>query len=577
MLINELNNCIVHYAKRDKTKRSILLKAPWGQGKTYYVKNELINQLSKEGIDFVYISLYGIENIKELNKHIYLEIRGKKILKKSELRSAGILVGKTIANGVASFFGVNLNISNRDLNRLYKSIKLNNYLLIFDDLERSSINKIEILGYINNLVEHDGAHALFVANEDEILSSSIKDKYIAVKEKTISETLFFDCNFKDAISNITKEFSDNPIFKKVLETKDEYDVLNTNEKILNVMRVMNVYNLRSVISACQKTSDIFSMIKDEYSYYFLQSMLLGNISYYLKNNQNNDSDWGNNPSLTSSELGCLVYPMFYPSFLYIKTHNFYKKIFDVMNETFVIARNQEIANEDLKIIYDWFNKKETDVRNALISIKKNLVDVKVIPVTEYLRLFNYLISLEKVLTNDFSSKEYEDIMIANIEKEIKSGKKCDIYLYSGIKLEDENQISKFNEFKTKLSILIKEYDVNKLNNEILNFNSFVEHVKKNKDYYVTNGGFACKLDVPSLISLIKTSSSYEIAEINHSFMDVYSFSNLVDYFTNDVDNLILLKNELIKLENYEKFDAIQKQQVKWFSDYLQNVIEKIKN
>src|SRR5690606_35498659 len=56
-------------------------------------------------------------------------------------------------------------------------LKLSDYLtntsgfvIVFDDLERASINLESLLGYINHYVEHQGYKVVIVANEEEILT-----------------------------------------------------------------------------------------------------------------------------------------------------------------------------------------------------------------------------------------------------------------------------------------------------------------------------------------------------------------------------------------------------------------------
>ena len=44
MTIEELDAYIKDYTKNDKTNRAVMLTAPWGSGKTYYIKNQYIIQ-----------------------------------------------------------------------------------------------------------------------------------------------------------------------------------------------------------------------------------------------------------------------------------------------------------------------------------------------------------------------------------------------------------------------------------------------------------------------------------------------------------------------------------------------------
>lgn len=119
------------------------------------------------------------------------------------MNKEGKALGKTILKGVASFFNINLNIDEKDLENLYKSINLKDKLIIFEDVERSGIDLIEFLGYVNNLVEIDGIKVLLVANEKELLKNEKREKYNLVKEKTIGDIIIFHSNIKEIVRVFT--------------------------------------------------------------------------------------------------------------------------------------------------------------------------------------------------------------------------------------------------------------------------------------------------------------------------------------------------------------------------------------
>ncbi len=98
-----------------------------------------------------------------------MELRMKALEKESEVWAAGKLIAKTVAKGAAGVFGIDVSMSEDDLQKLYSSVDLSGKLLVFEDLERSGIELVQLVGYINNLVERGGMKVLLVANEDEIL------------------------------------------------------------------------------------------------------------------------------------------------------------------------------------------------------------------------------------------------------------------------------------------------------------------------------------------------------------------------------------------------------------------------
>ena len=87
----------------------------------------------------------------------------------SEKSTTVTFAGETIIKGIAGALGVDLSVSERSLKRLYASVNLTGKLVVLEDLERSGIDILEVLGYVNNLVEQDGVKVLLVANEEELM------------------------------------------------------------------------------------------------------------------------------------------------------------------------------------------------------------------------------------------------------------------------------------------------------------------------------------------------------------------------------------------------------------------------
>ena len=144
MTNEELNNYILHYIKVDKTKSAIMLTGNWGTGKSYYIQNILAPFLAEEkngNFQCITVSLYGLNDVLEISKGIYLESRLALLLNASEKKTAGYIMAKTVAKGVTSFLGIDISQSEEDLNRLYSSIDLSDKLIVLEDLERSGIRE----------------------------------------------------------------------------------------------------------------------------------------------------------------------------------------------------------------------------------------------------------------------------------------------------------------------------------------------------------------------------------------------------------------------------------------------------
>ncbi|MGN4672474.1 P-loop NTPase fold protein [Bacillus cereus group sp. MYBK225-1] len=159
---------ILDYIKRDNTSSAILLNGKWGSGKTYFWKNVLQERIQSEGKKVIYVSLYGISSIEEINKKIVLS-RWEFVEKISQSKAGG---GITELGKVA--FGVIKKIdptglSDQLTNMNFKDIlNYTDAVLCFDDLERVNMRIDEVLGHINNFVEHDGTKVIIIGNEEEI-------------------------------------------------------------------------------------------------------------------------------------------------------------------------------------------------------------------------------------------------------------------------------------------------------------------------------------------------------------------------------------------------------------------------
>ena len=147
----------------------------------------------------LYVSLYGIENVSEIESEFFKQLHPILASKKM------VLTGKIAKGLLKSTFKIDLDNDGKPdgtVSPKNPDIKLPEYLtntsdfvLIFDDLERVSMDIESILGYINHFVEHQGYKVIIIANEDEILSYDKENQlskkgklYLRIKEKLIGKT-----------------------------------------------------------------------------------------------------------------------------------------------------------------------------------------------------------------------------------------------------------------------------------------------------------------------------------------------------------------------------------------------------
>lgn len=614
MNIEQLNNYIENYLNNDKTNSAIMLTGDWGTGKSYYIKNKLIPYIDRENKDTcVVVSLYGIKDLNDISKSIYLELRAIKTKLKlaSESAASSKLVAKTLLKGVTSFFGVDLKADESAFQDLYKSIDLTGKLIILEDLERCSIDVTEVLGYVNNLVEQDGVKVLLVANEKELIktktqnilideqSSASKEKnqknikvtesksqdYKKIKEKTVSDTIVFYSSYNEAIENIIKEF-DNKYFNSFLEDENKYgkpSIVDEIERNIMSQKSVNNHNLRSFIFACQKTADMFNYLDDSYSKDFLKHIFLSNVAFCLKLKATENLQWDEkNDEDYSSSLATFKYPLYRVSYNFIKTQDMDLDKFKKYNDQYVELRKQEKdaekIYEELRCIYSFFISTEHNVIIAINSIY-NQLESNNIPLTEYGKLANYLIAIKYAIGQDEIIEKCKEKMLNNLHADVER-------VEDRIKMHDWYQLEKI-EAQEELATF-KQQMLRKVKNtycDSFNFDyspekidEFCNYVYNNRSKFISRGAFAVKINTDKFVELLEKCSAEQISDLRDIFHEVYSYSNIDEYFIRDKEALIELKNKSEKLmNNNNSFDKIQKIQLQYLCNNLQSIIEKLYN
>ena len=226
--MEDLVESILDYVRADYTDYAIMINGEWGSGKTYFWNNKIrnkIDSLSFNGKKYttIYMSLYGISNLEDISKKIYIETTQlmDKNMKKYMTTHDKTSIPEYAKTGLdmAHFFGAKQNGDRIDYNQFFST---DDKVLCFDDLERANVDVIDILGYINNFVEHDHIKTIIICNEKE-LSTKLKSSNLEMKT-------FIATYLLDKEGTLLK--ADKPLVEKISE-KIEYvfDKANDYERI----------------------------------------------------------------------------------------------------------------------------------------------------------------------------------------------------------------------------------------------------------------------------------------------------------------------------------------------------------
>lgn len=631
---DELTAYIKNYLENDRTRSAIMLTGAWGSGKSYYIQNVLTNELNKCNHDVAIVSLYGLKTIAELNKSIYLELRAKKTLKKlaskkknketkknnklfnwlskhgKEAASGTALIGKTIIKGVAGFFNVPVEFSDKDLERLYASIDLTDKLIILEDLERSGIDIIEIMGYVNNLVEQDGVKVLLVANEDEIIKSKNdideeqddivklekavvdRDKkpiltektkeYIKIKEKTVFDTIKFNIGQSEAVKEIILGFSCK-YFKQLLDNNTSNGKKCICDTVVDIMNMLEIYNLRAIIFACQKTEDLFNKVTEKIEMQYFEAVFCGIIAFALRLSVNSSLVWGNDAT-SPYDLGVPAFPLYKFAYNFTKNHFFYEQ--DVVNvqQAFIEQRKLEIKQEEAKnalgIIYYAFEKTEPEVTEAVNTICNYLDDINVIPIMEYGKLGNYLIAIKKIISDTTLIDLCKDKILTNIqEAELTDNQKIALEVHSGIELELPEERVEYEDFSKKIVECVNRQSARALStiNDANGVKSLIEAISANHNQFLSNRSLMNGINVGGLLHALPNCTSAQISELRGAIMGFYRAANIAEFLSGDMDALEELQIGLQKIidDNAIK-DKVVLQQIKWFAKNVADIIYRLK-
>lgn len=197
-------------------------------GKTHFWNNKIRKkiesmQLNGKRYTTIYMSLYGISNLEEISKKIFIETTQlmDKNLRKFMNSNGQTTIPEYAKTGIdmANFFGVT---QSGDKVNYADFFSTNDKVLCFDDLERANVDVIDILGYINNFVEHDHIKNIIICNEKE-LSTKLKSSNLEMKT-------FIATYLLDRQNELNK--TDKPMVEKIQDKIEHvFDKANDYERI----------------------------------------------------------------------------------------------------------------------------------------------------------------------------------------------------------------------------------------------------------------------------------------------------------------------------------------------------------
>ncbi|MBQ6794680.1 MAG: hypothetical protein IJO83_00885 [Clostridia bacterium] len=270
---DEINNYIIC----EEINGALLLTGQWGCGKTHLVK-EMADKFNKENkYAVLIISLFGIDSLESLSHKIKESIFWIQTLNKSDnkIREKASKAKDTITH-ISSIFSEHSKIA-KSLNTVlsidfYNFINIENriecwmgevkvykeLILVFDDLERSKLNKVELLGAINNYLENKKIKTILIADENKIE----EENYYKFKEKVVFRTVQLIPKYYDVVNCLVAGYH---------QTMEGYrEFLNKNKSLITQVFIesqsQNIRTLKAIFMDFERVFDVMktSNIPEDY-------------------------------------------------------------------------------------------------------------------------------------------------------------------------------------------------------------------------------------------------------------------------------------------------------------------------
>ena len=173
----DLENYLDYYTSLTSPSYAVLVVGEWGTGKTYQVER----YLSK--INHLYVSLFGLTSPDAIRVAVLSKLAASKFSQDKTLFTKSL-------SGISEFlvssdkFKPLRRLTEGAAEALMANALKSDYVVVFDDLERSNVTTKDLLGVLNHYVEELKLRVIIVANHKEL-----KPKFTKFKEKLIGQTI----------------------------------------------------------------------------------------------------------------------------------------------------------------------------------------------------------------------------------------------------------------------------------------------------------------------------------------------------------------------------------------------------
>lgn len=528
---------------------AVLIKGQWGSGKSWFIDNYLQKTKASDSQQIVKISLYGLNSIDEINTELFRMIHpGLNTIKSG-------LLGKLITSASKSkIMGVQVDLSDFLPSGTYKFKDDKEYILIFDDFERSHIDRNVLMGYLNQFVEIHSQKVILIADESKITNpenESNSFKYNEVKEKLIGKTFTVKPNMNNALLSFIKEKDDffqeqYELIKSTYQKANHKNLRHLKQAIEDFQRFLNGLDkqVQSEKKLVNQLFEIFLIFTIEIKAGKLNSKDVSRIqsdySYWYKKAIDNDSEAeeSNIDKLTKK------YPhiQFHSPTYYLFSKGTWFEILDQNNFDFEKINNEllELLNSsnipDWRKLIEFWSLTDEQYSKLIEEIDKNILARKYLNMGEIKHIFGMLLYFSeqniypkststilkdaKEYIDDIASQGYLDVEAIKPTSFDGTPDSCCGYRFLSYDTEHFKKLKAYITSKfSELSIPIQKEKAKQLVESINNDSTAEMFEEKSFDF--DGLPFLQYIDVANFVEAILNKPTYSTRKLNQYLVDRY--------------------------------------------------------
>ena len=584
----DIYESLAEYIMDDRYHQAVLLNGSWGSGKTWFINKQFTPVFEKtyEADDwcFIYLSLYGLKTMQQLKEKMEEKVTQKvferyvtrcgatsevaaKFYEKVRttsglLSSVAVLAAKTVLpiQGLPDVKWCNLQ------KVLPKPERM---VYIIDDLERAGMEAEEVLGYINEMTEHEAAKVIILANEEEIyrindFTKSLQEKkqnadpqetagnarrkrYERIKEKTIGLDIAYQVSVADIYDSLIERYVKSGSLKPYLQAQKGYVMGAFSEKARE--------NLRALIFAFIACDKFYPLVEGAYDVWkkehhqegedALRRIFCDLVSDVIRYTVHASIAWKQREEFQtpSTEFGKIPIPwrVYFP-YNYPFVDRFIKKrrleesevgkvITDVLEDLLDTSQGR---NEAYRNLMNWQLLMDEEIEKYLERLKEEIPKKKLNP--DYIRnLFLSLIYISRVGI-PVSMQDYVNAILFKLQDGTLSTFCGAKLLYVASYIDDEETKKKYNTILKPIYVFLDNaaqgWRVNQyqflINNEWMP--DFKMKCREQEEHFIEDKKFLAYADPQMVLEKLKTASPAEISYFRSGIAYVYRISNAGDFY-----------------------------------------------